>query len=282
MNDKNKANPLQDKDLELDETKANEANNGLPETPVVTQSKEIPGQMRIINEQAEKIKKLQELLDARIPATPSPDIDTLKTQVDLLTKLVTNQQQSMVTLSAGAGKRQLYRQPVETDQQEQFVTFTARLVMFMVIGYVDNKGLERIAPFKPIVFSYAASDIRKDGKEDDIINFCQYSTNLKPEIEFLRNSPQYGIAFAETMNDAASFDTKTMEFRIQAIQNINPLSAESVMSLAGNYKIPKYMERSVNDLKQMLIQILADEYQEQQRSLDNTRKERLLVTQLSD
>ena len=141
-----------------------------------------------LEQKDEEIKKLAaELAKAKTASLTEqvPDSGTiaqLQAQVELLSRQV---------LSGATGTKLRFREPTAADlvPEGEEVTFTARNVLYVVASYRDHRGLEKMPPHKLIVFQYAASDVRKEGREETVRNFSQYTTNLKTEIAYLRDHP---------------------------------------------------------------------------------------------
>lgn len=177
------------------------------------------------------------------------------------------------------GKRQKYRKPTKDDilPDGEAVTFTARFVMYVVGSFMDEAGIEHIAPFKMIKFIYAAADIKHDGKEDSIINFCTYTTRLKPEIDFLRENPQYGLMYSENMNEVATMDHKEFEFKSRVAAEVGNMAPESILEHARVYKIPGYETKAVKSLRPLVAAHIVKDYVKEAAQL---QKDRLLKMQL--
>ena len=183
-------------------------------------------------------------------------IDTLQEQVQTL-----NAQVNLLSRqSFGSQGKVLFREPVASDTQDDSVTFTARSVLYVVASYRNHKGIEVIPPHKLIVFQYAASDIRKDGREEEIRNFSQYTTNLKTEIEFLRNHPFYGITFSENVNAMMEEDVVQIRFKSQAANQIAALPPEAIFERAKDYKIPGFHDKSPNQLRALIVERMASDF----------------------
>jgi len=255
---------------------------GSPEAPV-TLSKDHIRLLQENQEQQKKIKELEKMMEKAasqpVPTTSSEaDLQALKQQVALLSSMVANSQSQAAQIALGQ-RKQLYKPIPPDDYQDEAVTFTARWVFHVVVSYLDHRGMEVIAPYKPITFIYAASDIRKDGREEEIINFSQYTTHLKAEIEFLRNNPVYGLHYTENMNSASKIDIKRVEYRARAANEIMNSSPEGVMDLAKEYDIPNRLQKSVAELKLILVQLRSEQYEREASEIEHQRRSRLILTE---
>lgn len=214
----------------------------------------------------EKNKKLaQQLQEAKesTSALPSPDsISKLQAQVELLSRQV---------ITGVAGTKLKFREPAATDlvPEGEEVTFTARNVLYVVASYRDHRGIEKMPPFKLIVFQYAASDIRKEGHEDTVRNFCQYTTNLKAEIDYLRDHPFYGITFSENTNEMLDEDVLDTQFKIRAATQLQSATPESIYARAEQYKIPNFRNKSAEQLRMLVVGAMAKEYKKDKKALDD-------------
>lgn len=169
----------------------------------------------------------------------------------------------------------LSKDPSDLLGAKESVTFTARNVFKVIPGFMDPNGIEVIAPYGMILFKYAASDRRMDGKEEDIINFCSFTTRWKKEIEFLRSHPEYDVTFGENMNKVAGQNPREYQFRVRAAQEVNGMSIESALSYADQYKIPDYRRKSLVELRPIILDAMVKDYVEQEKNLNNDIFERI-------
>jgi hypothetical protein len=234
---------------------------------------------RDLYEKDNKIEELEKELEA-LRNKPSsavvvaPDMELLnklQAQVDLLSRQVGMAPQ------AGALK---FRQPTPADLQDEAITFTARTVIYIVASCLKN-GIEYLPPHKLIIFQYAASDVRKEGREEQIKNFSQYTTNLKTEIEYLRNHPFYNIAFSENTNDMMQQDTKEIQFRTSAAAILQNASPEMVFARAEEFAIPNWRSKSPAELKPFIIQKMSEQYRQREAEIQEDILHRQTLRQLS-
>jgi hypothetical protein len=235
-----------------------------------------------VQEQLEKAEEEKQKLTAQLtelknkPAAVAPDsgtIEQMKAQIDMLSKQV----------SAGpAGAKLRFREPNAADlvQVGEEVTFTARNVLYVVASYRDHRGLEKMPPHKLIVFQYAASDVRREGKEDTVKNFSQYTTNLKTEIEYLREHPYYGIAFSENTNEMMDEDMLDTQFKIRAATQLASATPENIYARAEQYKIQNFRNKSANQLRILVVNAMALEYKKEKKSLDDEILKRRALGQM--
>lgn len=221
-------------------------------------------------------KQLAELRTAPV-VTQAPDATLIAQMQAQISQL------SMQVVQGASGKKLMFRQPVAADVGDDIITFTARAVTYIVASYIDSNGIEKLPPFKLIVFNYAASDIRKEGREEEIKNFSQFTTNLKPEIEFLRAHPFYGITFSANTNEMMNEDTKKTEFKTKAALIISTLSPENVFDKAKAYNIPNWRTYSAAALKPVLIQKMTEEFEASAKVIEEEiLKRRMLAQALND
>lgn len=216
-----------------------------------------------------KLEETQKKIEDKKEETPSTlegkkdkdeEIEKLKAQLELLSKQVA---------STPVSKAPDYKQDLEsyftkpTDEdildEDQEVTYVARKVLYVVPSYVDEKGVERYPPHGIIKFRYAASHIVRDGREEDIRNFCQYNTRSKKEIEFLNNHPLYGITFSSNINHMMDESIQDTDFKIMAAEAIKPMTPEAVFQKARDMGIDD-QKKSAGELKVLLIHKLAERY----------------------
>lgn len=209
---------------------------------------------------AEENKKLKEQLaelKTKALVTAVPDnmmVESLKAQVEGL-------QRQMVGLAPNSPKL-MFREPTEADlvPQGEEVTFIARSVLYVVASYRDYRGIEKLPPHKLIVFQYAASDIRKDGPEEKIINFSQYTTNLKTEIDFLRNHPFFGITFGENTTEMANEDVHETQYKVRAATALAAATPEVIFQRAQEFNIANWRRKTVEQLRYLIVDAMAKEY----------------------
>jgi hypothetical protein len=239
----------------------------------VKRQREFLAYQKAIEEKEDEIFELKKQLAEKPSAAPDlTTIQQLQSQIDFLSRQV----------SVGAqGHKLMFRPPTAADVQEDSITFTARSIIYIVASYLDSKGIEKLPPHKLIVFTYAASDIKKDGKEDTIKNFSQYTTNLKTEIEFLRAHPYFNITFGENVNEMMAEDTKETEFKLRAANMLSSMTPETIFDRAKAMNIPNWRSKSPDELKIILNKHMADAYKKEAKALqDDILKRQVLANQL--
>jgi hypothetical protein len=228
------------------------------------------------NQEIEELKKALELAKQQpIQATNAPDqnaINELKAQVQLLASQVR---------TGATGDKLKFRMPTSADlvKPGEERTFTARSVFYVVGSYLDKHGIEQLPPFKLIIFTYAASDIRKEGREEEIKNFSQYTTNLQPEIDFLRNSPYYGITYSENTNEMMNEDTKETQFKVAAATALQSATPEAVFAKADELKIPNWRSKSPSELRGPIITKMVEEYKKREDEIQKDIIQRNMLRQ---
>lgn len=240
------------------------------------QVRELQKQLKAKEKQIEEL----EMKSKNIDSAPSNEmlavIENLKARLDEMERAKATTPQFIQTVDP---KKNKYSPPTSEDilPETEAVTFTARNVMYVMAGYMDDAGVEHIPPHKLIVFKYAASDQKQDGPESTIINFCQYTTRLKTEIDFLRNAPQYGLIYSDNMNEVAKYDQKEHEFRGRVAQEIAGMSPETIYQHAQQQKIPGWQGMKSNELRRKIADNIVKEYL---KEADDLRKDRLVKMKL--
>jgi hypothetical protein len=215
----------------------------------------------LAEKQAKEIQSLREKMSQPV-AVATPDmalINQLKGQIDQLS------QQVNTVKAVGTGL--VFKKPTAEDTQKEKITFTSRSVIYIVASYRDANGIEHLPPFKLIVFEYAASDVKKEGKEETILNFSQFTTNLKPEIEFLRNHPFYNIAYSENTNSMAKEDVQEIAFRVQAATQLGSASAEQLFERAEYYNIPNWRSMSAASIRPIVLNEMTKQFKKENEAL---------------
>jgi len=214
---------------------------------------------------------LQEEIDA-IRATKTKEAKSTVPDNEILVKL--QAQVEMLSKQVMTGQKTpegklIFRQPTAADlvEDSKEATFIARNVFYVVGSYTDHNGIEVYPPHKIIIFNYASSDIRKEGRESEILNFSTYTTNLKTEIEFLRNSPYYGISFSENTNEMAKEDLYETQYKIQAASQLSGLSPEAIFTRAEQYNIPNWRNKSAEQLRFLIVHEMAKQFRKQNEDL---------------
>lgn len=248
-----------------------------------------PEELKLAKENRELKKQIDELVKAqeKIKVTTEEakqasvkEISTgsdevirhLQGQIDMLSTMVKTGGTAKSPDTSGLNFR-----PVTTeDIAEEELTFVARKVMYLVASYVDENGVEHYPPHKLILFTYAASDIKKDGNEYTIKNYCQYNTKLKTEIDYLRKHPLYSITFFDNLNAMMGDNVMDTDFRVQAASVVNTLSPEAIMDRAKEFKMfsPK---KSVEEMRAGVIQRLAESYRSQHDEQNRERVKRNIM-----
>jgi len=240
------------------------------------EEKELQKQNRELKRQLEEAESKLMSVD-RAPEVKESN-ETLAVMENLRIKLEALERAQQVQTYTVDGKKPKYRTVMPEDilPTEESVTFTARCTNKVIPGYLDQHGREILCPHKMIMLKFAASDIRQDGKEQDIINFCTYSTHLKSEIEFLRNHPEFGYTFSDNMNEVAGHDPKEYQFRTKAAEQIGSMSPESVVGYAEMLRVPGWQSMSNKQLKGIILDHLVKEFKQQANDLQDKLKEKLL------
>jgi len=228
-----------------------------------------------------EIAKMKEELEAaRAASAPSQTPNT--TLVEQLQAQVENLSRQVIGLAPNGAKLR-FREPVSADlvKEGEEVTFTARSVLYVVASYRDYRGIEKMPPHKLIIFTYAASDRRKEGREEQVINFSQYTTNLKTEIDFLRGHPFYGITFGENTTEMANEDVSEMQYRARAATMLATMTPEVVFQRAQEYSIPNWRQKSPEQLRHLIVAAMAGEFKAENKRQQEDIVKRNILRQLS-
>ena len=223
------------------------------------------------------LETLTALKETRKESNKGDDTLTkLQTEIDLLSRQVGMNRQF-------GDNKKLFREATAADLQDEKITFTARSVLYVVASYRDHRGLEVLPPHKLIVFEYAASDIRKEGNEENIRSFCQYTTNLKTEIEFLRGHPQYGIMFGENLTHMMTEDSDEIQFRARAASELAALPPEAIFDRAQGMNIPGFREKTAEQLRSILVNRMSTQFrQEAEAQKNELARRRVLAMSAKD
>ena len=256
-----------------------------PEEEQVTKPSEEKAESTPVEKTSEQIikqlKKEKEALEMKLMsvdrAEPAQEADEVLLAMEQMRKELDEIKSRPVQVQTIDGKKQKYQQKDLKDllPDGQGVTFTARYVMKAIPGYIDKNGMEVVAPYNIILMRYAASDQRMDGKEEEIINFCNYTTRWKKEIDFLRAHPEFGVTFSDNMNKVAGHNPREYQFRVQAGHEVAGMSPESVISYATQYKIKGSDKMSFKQLKPLILEAMVQDYVEQQKVLNSEIQARI-------
>lgn len=249
-----------------------------------------------LQEQIKKLERENQEKEMKLQTLDNRDQEEAPAVSDELSLVIANLQQEIenlkkrgsgqtVVVDPNAKKGPQRRPPTPDDlvEDEKARTYVARSVIKVIPGYMDQNGIEVISPHKVIRFDYAASDIKKDGKEDNIINFCTYTTRLKTEIEFLESHPEYGITFSQNMNEVAGHDAKEYEFRAKASQEVMSISPESLPAHCEQWDIKGWHGKSNRELRQIIVNKMVEAYvKEAKRQQEDLQKRILAVRHQSN
>ena len=238
---------------------------------------------RLARENAELVEKLVKL-EAKAAEIPTQTVveqepesaamAALQAQVHLLSNQMLAHQSAQ-----GVGKP-IYKPVPPSDFQEEGVTFSCRQVYLVIGSYLDPKGMEVMPPYKLIKFQYAASDIRKDGREETVVNSCTYTTHLKGEIKYLRDHPLHGIKFFENLNDTMNADAIYSEFRVKAATQVMAMKDEAVFKACHAGGVKDVDRRGITELRRTLAGFLSEQYISEAKQLqDDQARRRLLMSQ---
>ena len=228
----------------------------------------------------ERIAKVEEAasIPSPAPAVVEPAATTknelVVAELSAQVKLLSDQILTQATVT-GPGKPR-YKPVPEDDYQDLGITFSSRRVYLVIGSYINSKAVEVMPPYKLIKFQYAASDIRKDGREESVVNSCTFTSHLKAEIKHLREHPHFGVEFFENMNVTMSTDSIYQEFRVKAAQQVVAMTDESVLNNA--HQMLTNVDRvSIKDLRAMLVAKLGDQYVLDAKELDDDSARRRLL-----
>ena len=243
--------------------------------PDVKLKRELYEKGKELEEKDEEILKLKKQLGEKKQEEKSPDfnvIEQMQAQINQLSRQV---------ITGAKGDKLLFRQPAANDllPQGESVTFTARSVFYVVASYIDSRGIEQLPPHKLIIFTYQASDIRKDGKEETIKNFCQFTTNLKTEVDFLRKHPYYGITFSENVNEMMEEDVRDTQFKVRAANQLSTLPPELILERAREGKFPNWQNKSIEELRYQIANQMAEDFKKESQSLQEDILRRRIIAQ---
>jgi hypothetical protein len=229
-------------------------------------------------EEQQLAKAAETTADPILPTATPTQMDDRDRQINELTAQVKLLADQVLTTQTLPGRdRPKYKPVPPDDYQEVGVTFSARRVFFVIGSYMNHKGIEVLPPYKLFKFQYAASDIRKDGMETEIVNSCTFTTHLKGEIEYLRDHPLYGIEFFENLNETMSADSMYREFRVRAAQQVVAMTDEAVINNAHQMGIDEVDRKSTKTLRHLVANLLGDQYVKEAKELDSeTMRGRLL------
>jgi hypothetical protein len=267
-----------------DEKIKNENKEGVDDVKVKRELYEKNQELKAKDEEITKLKVELELAAVKkaatlaAPVSQVPDsstLDQLKSQIETL-------QRQMIGL-APVGSKLMFKEPTPADLVEpgEEVTFTARSILYVVASYRDYRGIEKLPPHKLIIFTYAASDRRKDGREEQIINFSQYTTNLKTEIEFLRGHPFFGISFSDNTTEMANEDVYEINYRIRAATQLATMTPEVIFDRAREYKIPNFQKKSAEQLRHLIVMAMAADYKAEYKRQQEDLIKRQALRQLA-
>jgi len=242
-------------------------------------AKEIKLQKRV-NELEAKNAKLMEATEKEeikvVPKTEEKVSDPLYAELKAQIKLLSDQVMVQQSLP-GAGKPR-YKPVPPDDFQEVGVTFSSRRIYFVIGSYLNSKGVEVMPPYKLIKFQYSASDRRREGREESIVNSCTFTTHLKAEIKFLKEHPFCGIEFFENLNETMSADSIYIEFRARAAAQVIAMTNEAVINAAHKSRVPNVTKLPIKELRRMLTVKLGDIYVRDAKELnDDIARRRLLA-----
>lgn len=256
-------------------------------------TKNAPDMGTISNEEVELRKQLRDLekenkkLKEEAQAVTQEEVKESKVETPVLPvevqTILENLRSEINTLkgqvafgAVGDGKKPKFRPITPADWQEEMITFNARSVLYIAASYINSKGMEVLPPHKLIVFEYTASDIRKDGREEEVINFCHYTTNLKSEIEFLRGHPHYNISFSENTHEVLKGDLWDTQYKIRAASMVSALSPETIYERAKSYGIA-YHSMSMEEIKARIINEMAAEAKKDKATRNSELAKRIAV-----
>lgn len=189
--------------------------------------------------------KASEVEAPKIPAGKDYDalIYSLSQQIKDLTEKVSQQPQvqAPAVIQAVMPDKKEFGEGVRNIPPDDFdpkgATFVAYGLGIIVSSYMKD-GAERLAPYnKGCQFNYDCSDRRVNGKEEHYIHICKFSTKSKKEIEFIRESPQYGISIFESARKVVNSDPEVVAKMASATSMIENLRQDNLFARANSLGI---------------------------------------------
>ena len=236
---------------------------------------------RRMEEYEKTIAELQEKAKQNSEKISTANDDAIK-ELQAQIKLLSQQKGQDSGKSYADRTLQDYFRPVEPSDvlpDDQIVVYHARKISYTIASYVDKYGVERYPPHKIIVFDYAGHDIRKDGNEMSIRNYCTYKTALKSEQEYLDSHPLFGITFSSNSRDVSRMDVLNTEFIIAAHNQLDKLAPEEIIRRARDKNIED-PRKTAGELKTLLISKVAEELREQAKERDSEAVKRSILAKL--
>lgn len=198
------------------------------------------------------MKGVEEKLEAKLKLKSSGNDGDVK---ELVSELVEQ-------LSPTPGNRRRLMKEEDIDREDYldepvlFFTYTIYYAIFSEKRY----GQEVSTPYgRKIQFTNIATNVQggagRNGKQILQISAAQVTT--KKEVEWLRNSPKFGVIFFESMKDVQAIDRHRAQNLADAMIQISTMSEHQIMQRALSYGVTASKDAEV--MKMNLIKKIADE-----------------------
>jgi hypothetical protein len=261
----------------MSQTKTND--DSAQTSTLTAREKQLQKELRDAKKKAEDLEMKLSSVDRGPQVQESSELTAIVENLQAQIEQMKTSQAAQPVIVAPDGKKEKYRPvtPQDIAKDGEAVTFYARCAFKVVSGYTDEKGMEVFPPHKLIKMNFAASDIRQDGKESEVLIFCSYTTKLQSEIDFMRNHPEYGIVITEGMKEAAGHSVKEYQFKTKAAEQVASMSPESIIDYARMLKIPNYTTMRTRELKTIIVQHMVGQFLKEQEALTSDLQARMLL-----
>lgn len=199
-------------------------------------------------------------------------------EIVMLRNQLARNQKEMAELKAMVSKMvNNNKQPIEVKKDESLLDdYLETPVSFychtfgLVMGSYRYRGKEVLPPNGIITFrNTARMQVSKLGQRDArIVSLCSFSTRSRREVEYIRNSPQYGTVIFEKSSEAMNIELQMVDIMADVSGEVNNRSQAQLIQMALEREVK--VTDNVDDLRRMLIESLTKERMQKMRDMSES------------
>lgn len=165
-----------------------------------------------------------------------------------------------------------YGKDLVDDYLEKPVTFFSYHSNYIYAGDI-RKGKESVPPGGVLKFKNLIRSKRRNGTSTQVISISTVSVQSKELLDFMRQSPYFGIIFHETIDQALTVDALWAQKLIEANQQVQRMSDPSVIDRCAKEGIP--LSTDTHLMRRQLIELVAEKAKAQYENVNNEIRNKL-------
>ena len=165
-----------------------------------------------------------------------------------------------------------YGKELVDDYLDKPVTFFSYHSNYTYAGDI-RRGRESVPPGGMVKFKNLIRSKRRNGGNTQVISISTASIHSKELLDFMRQSPYFGIIFHETINQALTIDALWAQKLIEANSQVQRMSDPSVIDRCAQEGIP--LSTDIQLMRRQLIDLVAQKAKAQYENVNNEIRTKL-------